>query len=361
KDAIGRGVDVKVVYHARSKNPAKDKTREKNEAAIKAAGLEAVVTPRKENPQTAIMHDKFVVWLQKQGSGDPKPVAVWTGSTNWTDGGVYGQLNVGHAIYEDDVAATYESLFDALRQDLDASDQKKHLAALTPVSLMLPGEHKIIPIFSPQDSDTMLHLYAGLADNAKMLLVSAPFALSPVILAVLAKKRDDVLRFMLLDKMGSLGKGEEVHMIQGDPSDSIAVATTISSPLHDFQGKILEGKEGFHHAGIHIHSKIIMVDPFGSDPVIITGSANFSRNSTEENDSNSLVIRGYTSVADIYATEFMRMFEHYHFRAKHEAAQGSTKASDKPLGLVEDDSWSDKYFVSGSTEEKDRRMFAGTM
>jgi phosphatidylserine/phosphatidylglycerophosphate/cardiolipin synthase-like enzyme len=187
-------------------------------------------------------------------------------------------------------------------------------------------------------------------------MVSAPFALSPIILAALTKKRDDVLRFMLLDKMGSLGKGEEVQIIQGDPANSIAAATTLSSPLHDFQGKLLEGKESFHHAGIHIHSKIILVDPFGSDPIIVTGSANFSRNSTEVNDSNSMVIRGHTAVTDIYVTEFMRMFEHYHFRSS-EAAAGA----DKPMMLAEDDSWSKKYYVKDSVAERDRRMFAGTL
>jgi len=364
KAALDRGVEVKVVYHARKKNE-KDKTVDENREAIEKAGLQDVVVPRTKNPQ-AIMHDKFVVWLKqgkeqekgkKKEDGKPSPVAVWTGSTNWTDGGLYGQLNVGHAVYEPEVAATYEALFQLLSGDPEPSDLKHALASLTPVSLVLPGEHKVIPIFSPQSNDTMLHLYATIAEGAKMLMVSAPFALSPIILASITKKRDDVLRFMLLDKLASLGKHEEVNVIQGDPADSIAVATTLKSPLHDFQTKLLEGKESFHHAGIHIHSKVIMVDPFGSDPIIVTGSANFSSNSTEVNDSNTLVLRGYTAVADIYATEFMRMFEHYHFRAKREASQDRGR----PLGLVEDDSWSDEYYVTGSTEEKDRRMFAGTM
>jgi phosphatidylserine/phosphatidylglycerophosphate/cardiolipin synthase-like enzyme len=312
------------------------------------------VTPRGANPQTAIMHNKFVVLLKKT-AGKLKPIAVWTGSTNWTSGGIYGQLNVGHAVYDDEVAATYEAYFQLLLADTAASEMKEKVGDLTPVSLMLPAEHKIVSVLSPQENDTMLHLYAKICDGATCLMVSAPFALSPIIMAVLAKTQDDVLRFMLLDKMGSLGKGESVHLIQGDPNDSIAVATTLKSPLHDFQGRLLEGKESFRHAGIHIHSKIILVDPFGSDPIIVTGSANFSNNSTQVNDSNSLVIRGHTGVTDIYSTEFMRMFEHYHFRASE-----SNATADKPLGLSEDSTWSDKYYVKGSTEEKDRRMFAGT-
>ncbi|HEX8564590.1 MAG TPA: phospholipase D-like domain-containing protein [Pyrinomonadaceae bacterium] len=364
KEAVERGVDVQVVYHRRQKNE-KDKTATKNEAAIKAAGLDdatlaannqkPVVKPRKANPQDAIMHNKFVVLLKNDGE-KPVPTAVWTGSTNWTDGGIYGQLNVGHAIYEPEVAGIYDQYFQLLHDDADASTIKHALGAISPVSLLLPSEHKVFPILSPQSNDTMLHLYAALCENARCLMVSAPFALSPIILAALTKKNPDTLRFFLLDKLGSLGKGEEVHIIEGDPSDSIAVATTLASPLHDFQGKLLEGKESFHHAGIHIHSKIILVDPFGSDPIIVTGSANFSNNSTEVNDSNTMIIRGYSAVADIYVTEFMRMFEHYHFRAKAAAS----KDKSKPIGLIEDDSWSDEYYVKDSNEEKDRRMFAGT-
>jgi phosphatidylserine/phosphatidylglycerophosphate/cardiolipin synthase-like enzyme len=365
KAAALRGVEVKVAYHHRNAG-AKDHTYTKNDDAVKAAGLDdaslaaenlpPIVKQRKSNPQNAIMHNKFVVLLKSDGT-KPVPRAVWTGSTNWTDGGLYGQLNVGHAVFDNDVAAAYEAYFELLYADSDAQTMKHQLAGLTPVSILLPGEHKVMPVFSPQSNDVMLHLYAKICEDAKMLMVSAPFALSPIILTTISEKKDDVLRFLLLDKIGSLGKGEMVHVIEGDPNDSIAVATTISSPLHDFQGKLLEGKESFHHAGIHIHSKIILVDPLGSDPIIVTGSANFSNNSTEVNDSNSLILRGFTSVADIYATEFMRMFEHYHFRAKAAAAADKSKA----ITLIEDDSWSDEYYVVGSNEEKDRRMFAGTM
>ncbi len=353
KEAVKRGVDVQVVVHHRKKTE-KDTTADKNDKAIEAAELGAVVTLRKAGPQDAIMHNKFVVLLEKQGE-EFKPRAVWSGSTNWTAGAIYGQLNVGHAIHDAEVADLYERYFQLLKADTDASEMKHALASLTPVSLLLPHGHKVTPIFSPQSADTMLHLYANLCQDASCLLVSAPFALSPIVLAALSKKSDGVLRYMLLDKQASLGKGEEVHLIEGDPSNSIAAATTLKSPLHDFQGGLLEGKESYHHAGIHIHSKIIAVDPFGSDPIIVTGSANFSRNSTEINDSNSLVIRGSTAVADIYATEFMRMFEHYHFRA-------SVAANDDPapLGLAADDRWSKKYYVKDSREEKDRRLFAGT-
>ena len=364
KSAATRGASVHVVYHARQKgaNAAKaDKTKTKNEAAIAAAGLNGVtnlvLTSRKADPQGAIMHNKFVVLLKKDAATNVfVPEAVWTGSTNWTDGGLYGQLNVGHAVYDPVVAAQYEHYFEELATDPTAHDLKNRLESLTPVSLFPPpAGQSIIPIFSPQSHETMLQLYATICEHAKCLLVSAPFALSPIIMKVLAQKQPGTLRFMLLDKISSLGKGEEVRVFEGDPSNFIAVATTLDSPLHNFQGKLLEDTQGFHHAGIHIHSKIILADPFGSAPILVTGSANFSNNSTEVNDSNSLIVYGHTAVADIYACDFMRMFEHYHFRAAQKAHPQST------LDLAADDSWSVLYYISGSQKEQDRRMFAGTL
>jgi phosphatidylserine/phosphatidylglycerophosphate/cardiolipin synthase-like enzyme len=203
----------------------------------------------------------------------------------------------------------------------------------------------------------MIDLYAGLCKKAKCLMVCAPFELHEQIRNSLLKCPKGTLHYLLLDTKKSLGKPEEVKVQEREPSNIIAAATTISSPLHDFQGKLLEGKESFLHAGIHIHAKIIAVNPFSSDPIIVTGSANYSTNSTVKNDSNTLVIRGNTAVADIYATEFMRMFEHYHFRA----SLGQSEKKSEPMGLKESDIWSNKYYVHDSNEELDRRMFAGTL
>ena len=74
-----------------------------------------------------------------------------------------------------------------------------------------------------------------------------------------------------------------------------------------------------------MHSKIIAVDPFGSDPILVTGSANFSNNSTLTDNSNSLIIRGDTAIMDIYATEFVECFSIIGFvltwRARQRAAR----------------------------------------
>jgi len=64
----------------------------------------------------------------------------------------------------------------------------------------------------------------------------------------------------------------------------------------------------------YIHTKFMLVDPLGKDPLVVTGSANFSRPSQRINDENMLVIRGDQRVADIYFGEFMRIFDHHYAR-----------------------------------------------
>jgi len=350
KEALDRGVDVQVVYHFRHKGP-KDKTWKENKAAAKKAGLTAVSTQRTED-NSAIMHNKFIVLL-KNGA----PIAVWTGSTNWTDGGIYGQLNVGHAVYDAKVAQTYEAYFQLLKRDLKGAEMRKEVAKMNPVSGELPGPG-VTPILSPQGDRTMLNLYNAVAQRARSLLVSAPFELADEIKATFNPVPKNTMHYLLLDKEGALGGKSQISVIEHNKANGIAFAATLQSNLTSFQDKLLKkSRESYHHAGVHIHSKIILADPFGDDPMLVTGSANFSTNSTIHNDSNSLFVRGDTRVADIYSTEFMRMFEHYHFRAAKKKAGDKAKV----LTLSETDDWSKKWYVEGSNEALDRMLFAGTL
>ena len=63
-------------------------------------GLCAFVKPRSHSK--AIAHNKFLVLLK-----DGVPVGVWTGSTNVTPGAFYGQSNVGHVVWDSDLAQVF--------------------------------------------------------------------------------------------------------------------------------------------------------------------------------------------------------------------------------------------------------------
>ena len=108
----------------------------------------------------------------------------------------------------------------------------------------------------------------------------------------------------------------------------------------------------------YIHSKFLLSDPLGADPIVVTGSANFSDASTNENDENMLVIRGNQRVADIYFTEFNRLFNHYYFRSVVESQKrrDPNVNMDASLFLAEGDAWLDKY-KPGTLRAKRVTMF----
>jgi phosphatidylserine/phosphatidylglycerophosphate/cardiolipin synthase-like enzyme len=109
----------------------------------------------------------------------------------------------------------------------------------------------------------------------------------------------------------------------------------------------------------YIHTKYMLVDPLGENPIIVTGSANFSKASTTENDENMVVIQGDKRVADIYLGEFMRLFTHYSFR---EAAMKARKNETtwQPKDLCPNDSWQAEYFQPGKSRFLRRKYFSGS-
>ena len=99
--------------------------------------------------------------------------------------------------------------------------------------------------------------------------------------------------------------------------------------------------------------------PLGDDPVVATGSANFSAASQHANDENMLVIRGDTRVAGIYFGEFMRIFDHIYSRylVGLIARRGE---HDPQAGYLKDDAeaWVSGHFKPGRKQLR-REYFLG--
>ncbi len=98
-DAHVRGADVQIVYHDTGGEGAA------NDAATRDARIRHLLIPRTKAANIA--HNKFVVLCSKDPDGTLRPVSVWTGSTNMSEGGIFGHSNVGHAVRDPDVAARY--------------------------------------------------------------------------------------------------------------------------------------------------------------------------------------------------------------------------------------------------------------
>ena len=67
----------------------------------------------------------------------------------------------------------------------------------------------------------------------------------------------------------------------------------IEEPVYQWVRETTTGALGLNAHVHYVHSKFMLVDPLGDDPIVVTGSANFSDASTRANDENMLgLIRG---------------------------------------------------------------------
>jgi phosphatidylserine/phosphatidylglycerophosphate/cardiolipin synthase-like enzyme len=367
KALIDKGIDVKIVYH----DTVTDKGDGPNEAAMKAAGLpidDQETTFRRS--KTKIPHNKFIVRL-KNGTD---PVEVWTGSTNFTPSGFLGQTNVGHRIAGAENAKQYLAFWELVKTDPEIADARAALATLTPDPAEAIAPKSVARLFSPRGKAAMLGWYGRrMLDAANSVWFTAAFGVSKELIEPIAKKRAQ-MRFVLMEK--PLPPEQKKTLT----ADFNRVITSYGVPLGESYGikngkvtsrkKIAEfGLDKWFFAEEHyrpsndgfvffVHTKFLLIDPLSDDPLVCLGSANFSSGSLLQNDENMLLIRGNTRVADIYMTEFDRIFRHFYFRdIANELAVAKSGDDAQAIFLDETDGWTSSYFKPGTLKCNRRLMF----
>jgi len=60
-----------------------------------------------------------------------------------------------------------------------------------------------------------------------------------------------------------------------------------------------------------VHSQVVLVDPFGAHPVLLTGSHNLGPKASRTNDDNLLIIHDVPGLAGAYATNIMAIYAQY--------------------------------------------------
>ncbi|KAL7550264.1 hypothetical protein ACHAWF_013499 [Thalassiosira exigua] len=432
--AVERGVDVKIIRHCRGtyrtrvkrndilkyedgkiiKEWIPDDTTESAKEAIGNIGFDSLEHAHTWQHDTfierrhgsGIMHNKFIL-LVKNG----KPLQVWTGSTNPTDGGIYGQSNVGHIVRDDAIASKYMDYWERLSRDtpgrkrLSKADEDDDEVSHEPMDELneqnqpdLEGpilSPSVKVIFSPRTSISMLQWYADRMGGAKSSVhYTAAFGVAQPIAEVLNQGQSQgkpekglrrspriarsskeksggspLLRYVLLDnkpsersseknKAGAEKKGKEYvdyYDFKHIKANRIAFGAILSAEGDDKSNE--ESLSGLTTFVDFVHLKVCLVDALTDNPLVITGSANFSAASIEKNDENSLVIQGDTSVADVYFTEYMRLFDHFISRDKYNEfvnKRSSGKSGHKWDKNVSDESWIRPFFDPSSQSYRER-------
>lgn len=335
------GADVKIIYD-RSKNGPWEST---DNAVAEVPGIEKLMIPRSAN--SSIKHNKYIVLLYKG-----KPAQVWMGSTNFTKGGIFGQSNVGHIVRDEQIASDYLAYWERLSKNPEMKDLRpqndKHTP--TPNNNLKKG---ITPIFSPRGDESVLEWYGEQLKNAKKSVgFTAAFGVNKDFAEIMSKENDS-LRYILMEH-----EGKTFDTFKDVKNNRIALGAVLTGEEIEEEG--LENWESEHLTDLnthvkYLHTKYLFVDPLTDDPLLITGSANFSEASTKNNDENMIIIRGDQGVVDVYLTEFTRIFNHYEFRdqmANH--GMDETQFSDF---LATDNSWTDIYFKKGSQHLMERELY----
>jgi phosphatidylserine/phosphatidylglycerophosphate/cardiolipin synthase-like enzyme len=352
ESAVARRAAVHILYDG-------DSEREANEEALAATTIKSLTKARERSGGFA--HNKFLV-LSKAG----QPAAVWTGSTNLSENGIFGHSNNAHVVRDPELAARYLAYWQVLDRDETKKPTATKSEAATPAP-PAPSEDEIVPVFSPRRDLDALDWYAELAAGAeRALLGTFAFGMNDRFVKVY-EQPGDVLRYALMDKKGNGAAYKEqaaaIDRIRRLPNTVVAVGNRVM--LNNFDRWLAETDRVVDEAHVlYVHTKYILIDPLGDSPTVIVGSANFSEASTTSNDENMLVIRGNKEVADIYLGEFMRLFSHYAFRESLGIRSGtSTARAPSRKYLVPGTAWIEadgrSYYAPGSDRALRRKYFSG--
>jgi phosphatidylserine/phosphatidylglycerophosphate/cardiolipin synthase-like enzyme len=97
-----------------------------------------------------------------------------------------------------------------------------------------------------------------------------------------------------------------------------------------------------------VHSKLIVVDPF-TDPVVVSGSHNFSTSASTQNDENFVIVRDNRDLALEYAAHVLAVYQHYRWLAFVHDQQ--RKGRNPTAQLVESDNWQARHLRGASRRE----------
>ena len=357
--AADRNVAVRIIYDARKKDP-----REANDLAVQTVGIGNLCTRRVEG-KSFISHNKFIV-LSRNG----QPEAVLTGSTNFSDGGIFGHSNVVHVVEDPEVAKVYRAYWDLLVTDPKNAALRPKVRKLYSLPAAIPA----VPpdgaasvgrppvgtgvIFSPRTNIDALQFYAGLAGEANdALFATFAFGMHPLFQQAYATGKAR-LRFALMEQPtrpmadGPEKQAEEAKIVtlRRQRENRFAIGGLLAMNL--FDRWLAEHLTGLNKNVNFVHTKYMLLDPLGLDPIVVSGSANFSEASSSDNDENMLVIRGDSRVAEIYLGEFMRLYSHFAFR---EWASKPENAGQNPSHLRTDDWW--RQYFGGTAQSRQRQYF----
>jgi phosphatidylserine/phosphatidylglycerophosphate/cardiolipin synthase-like enzyme len=318
-----------------------------------------------------IGHNKFVIYVNKAGV----PKAVLTGSTNWTPTGLCGQTNNMIVIDSEKVAKQYKKYWDQMKIEFDKKQKqdadfrswcaensctnKINKSNLT-LWFAPNTKQKTKPknAETPLDMQEVFHLIEKAKESVLYLVFNpgSPSIIEKIKEVAAARPTDDPLFVRGAVSDAKIAESVTTNIVTSDilkaPDtyyfDRVTGVAAIPGPFSYFEQELL--KLGFST----IHDKLMVIDPFSDDCVVVTGSHNLGYAASYKNDENMVIIKGDKDIARAYATHVLDIVNHFKWRYKLQdkikKAGAKTKAQKEKVlakewnDLDETDSWMNYYF-----------------
>ena len=139
--------------------------------------------------------------------------------------------------------------------------------------------------------------------------------------AALKKKKDLFVRGCVTNKSASQEFYYELKGIT-PPKKIAGEKTPVKQDYRVFGAEAFDGKlipkswmKEILNAGFAIiHDKVMVIDPFSANCVVITGSHNLGHKASYDNDENLVIVKGNKKLALAYATHILDVYDHFSFR-----------------------------------------------
>lgn len=242
---------------------------------LREAGVPIVARPA----GSRIMHNKFVV-----ADGQ----AVWTGSTNLTETGLFQNNNNAILVESTVMAEEYTREFEQMFVDAAFGRAKEDRTEARSFSL---GDDDVVFHFAPEHNP--IEELISLVDSADHTLHFLIFSYThPDLLAAMVDAQERGVEVVgIFDESQARGR----YSVDEELAQA-GIPTFLDGNSNN---------TGF--AGGKLHHKVMLVDVghAHSDPVLAMGSFNWSKAATQDNDENLVELRD-PAVLSLYAQEFCR-------------------------------------------------------
>src|SRR5262249_28011659 len=242
----------------------------------------------------ALAHNKFLVICDSHMT----PQAVWTGSTNWTKTGLCTQANNAVLIRNPALAEHYLNQWKELARARDQTPPDLYESDATPRTVR--GRATTLwftPMHESLDLEQAGKLIAG-AEEGILFLMFNPSPRGTLLNDIIelaspsspSYKPDLYIQGVVNQNPGTtknpvtlFNRGDRI-----DANEDVVLPAAIPENFAFWQKELLK----LPKAHAMVHSKVVIIDPYGKNPVVMTGSHNMGPKASTVNDENFLIIQG---------------------------------------------------------------------